>query len=524
MVTPSSHGYHVSESESTENDHSNQEDANIFQKNTDKSPGDEPKGDNAPQQLMETSDVSAPRSSLSISTGSNGVFGVSELRDGLIYNHLFQNMLPDAYPSRGIADVVQQVVGHGNFWNHCWTKNSPPDGHCLLHSVQTAVKTQLLPRVELTPCQLLEIIYEEFDQNIEWYRSFVMNSDPGAFYDGYKKFAEFKQYATEFGDLVPIIICNALNICLVLISDDGGLNVQIIDARANRANSTPLFLRKSFEHYDGLVPCSRGNRSSFPPSPTEGDVCEEIVTPLSTGCQVSESVKDDRHTQDISQYSWEEAMKELLEEFKVFMKERKASLPYSLIAGVGVAATSSSSSSYEPGRKESQYEAIRRQLVKFMNDNNSEPSGDISPQQPMETSYVRASTSSSSTSTGTNDVFGVSELRDGIICNQLFQNMLPDAYPSRGVADVVQQVVNHGHFGDHCKIKNSPPDGHCLLHSVQTAFRSQLLPHVELTPCQLLEKIQAEFDQNIEWYSSFVKDRDPNALYDGYKQYAEFKQ
>ena len=63
----------------------------------------------------------------------------------------------------------------------------------------------------------------------------------------------YKIYDTDFGDLVLSFICNALNICLVIVTEDtnGSLNVHLEN---NHKGITPLFLHKVSKHYKALSP------------------------------------------------------------------------------------------------------------------------------------------------------------------------------------------------------------------------------------------------------------------------------
>ena len=335
IVAPSSYGCQVSVSESTEDDGNIQKEPTVSKKNRDENGDDEAKEVISPQHLMEMPDVSVTPLSSSI-------------------NQLFQNMLPGASHSSSIGDVVRQAVKGGYFWNHCEIKKSKPDGHCLLYSLQTAFRSQLSPPVECTPRQLLEIVQEEIGHHLERYLPAIELDE---LYNDYRMYAEFKVYDTDFGDLVSVIICNALDICLVMVSDDG-LKVTIIN---ESAKSAILFLCKSFKHYDGIVPCASSDRIASASSlSTRDEFCVEIVKTLSSGCQASESVKDDPRVHDTSEYTWEEATKDILEEIEVFMKKIRASLPYSLTAEMSVTVVSSSN-----GEDESRSDTIRQELEKF---------------------------------------------------------------------------------------------------------------------------------------------------------------
>ena len=85
------------------------------------------------------------------------------------------------------------------------------------------------------------------------------NNDFGLLHEGFKMYASVKQYDTIFGDLVPIILCNALNVdCMIIIEDSRGIiKAEFIkSAERGRATNKLIFLHKRGEHYNAISPKS----------------------------------------------------------------------------------------------------------------------------------------------------------------------------------------------------------------------------------------------------------------------------
>ena len=86
---------------------------------------------------------------------------------------------------------------------------------------------------------------------------FIENNDAKVFYDGFMSYAKYKQYNSVFGDHVPMILANALNVDLILIeeSDEGLVTIEAVQSNQD-CRPTPLFLHKRPDHYNAIVPLS----------------------------------------------------------------------------------------------------------------------------------------------------------------------------------------------------------------------------------------------------------------------------
>ena len=105
-------------------------------------------------------------------------------------------------------------------------ETSPGDGHCLLHSILTSYTHQLQNHPMITlPSIKASLTYEIHDDSFR-YLPFVENNGAGALGRGMQSFLVDRQYDQSFGDLVPMILANALGLQITILDEryDGSLN------------------------------------------------------------------------------------------------------------------------------------------------------------------------------------------------------------------------------------------------------------------------------------------------------------
>ena len=128
------------------------------------------------------------------------------------------------------------------FWNFCKILQSPSDGHCLLHSTISSVKSQLKPYNVLHTGYLLHLIKNEIWTNPKHYSCFIKNNDELCLYNGFHEYAFYKRYDSKLGDLIPTIICEVLNVDLIIM--EGGTDVIYVKSVVERHNTVPIFCTK----------------------------------------------------------------------------------------------------------------------------------------------------------------------------------------------------------------------------------------------------------------------------------------
>ncbi|KAK4318933.1 hypothetical protein Pmani_010027 [Petrolisthes manimaculis] len=140
------------------------------------------------------------------------------------------------------------------------------DGHCLLYSVVSGWNNQQMSRQASEYCTSLgnsihvltydllwDIVRQETRENSSSYKPFFTESYSRQVH----KYLIEKNYRNEFGDLVPSVICNALNIKLLILKKDSTRYsfsyVVVAPFEARPQDDLPtLVLLKSGEHYNGV--------------------------------------------------------------------------------------------------------------------------------------------------------------------------------------------------------------------------------------------------------------------------------
>ena len=185
------------------------------------------------------------------SPSSSIMFTISKICNGVTQNTIMQNLSRNS-TCYGIYETVNKSLCTNELWNICQVYNSPADGHCLLHSVVSSLKHQLVPNVDIDTNY---VISYEISQHPERYLGFIKNNDRSVLFDGFRLYAKHKQYDTVFGDHIPLILANVLNISLIIIneSSDGLFKVETVQTNNECIR---LFLHKRADHYNAIIPTS----------------------------------------------------------------------------------------------------------------------------------------------------------------------------------------------------------------------------------------------------------------------------
>ena len=106
--------------------------------------------------------------------------------------------------------------------------------------------------------------------NSDMYMNFINAEDRAmALANGLNDYIVHKKYDTAFGDLVPIIIANALSVNLLIITQHVGVhhNEMLLCSHNREAHTRTLMLYKTDTHYDAIVPVG---------TVSNGDSCRTI--------------------------------------------------------------------------------------------------------------------------------------------------------------------------------------------------------------------------------------------------------
>ena len=151
---------------------------------------------------------------------------------------------------------LARAMYDGTFWLFFDIEQSLGDGHCLLHSFIASMKSQYpqLPPIEMTA--LLNSIVSETYANLSAYVHFLIDSPSSVILHGMMRYVRNKVYDTVFGDLVPLIMSNAFDTNLVIITKaEHGHSFQTIEPckAGGSGDRTNVMLYKESDHYDPVV-------------------------------------------------------------------------------------------------------------------------------------------------------------------------------------------------------------------------------------------------------------------------------
>ena len=120
----------------------------------------------------------------------------------------------------------------------------------------TSIKTQLTPFVDVDANDLIHIIFAEVSRNKELYEAFFDDNDKKLFRERLVKYAIGKLYDSDGVDSVPLIMCNAFNITLIVVDESEKRVFDVLPTFSpdGRLPYTSVILHKVGDHYNGVTP------------------------------------------------------------------------------------------------------------------------------------------------------------------------------------------------------------------------------------------------------------------------------
>ena len=145
---------------------------------------------------------------------------------------------------------LNAIINNDNFWKHHAIVNSPADGHCLIHSLSTSLRSQTNIRMDKT--SMLDKLFNECEINQQQYVHAFDGMD--LFKKQRDKYIANGIYNALFGDTVPDIIANVLQICLVMIYKRNGVYDCNVSMKEDLTHNPPIvFISKHGKHYNAIV-------------------------------------------------------------------------------------------------------------------------------------------------------------------------------------------------------------------------------------------------------------------------------
>ena len=149
-------------------------------------------------------------------------------------------------------DNIKTLINNGSFWKYYNVEYSPGDGHCFMYSVKSSLKSQLCLDISIE--DLSRLITCKSLSNRDYYLHCIYRNSVYNLMKELSDYIERKLYKSWFGDIVPTITANALNIGIIVIEKrNNGFECYNVGKNANNSNSIPLILLKNGEQYDGLT-------------------------------------------------------------------------------------------------------------------------------------------------------------------------------------------------------------------------------------------------------------------------------
>ena len=133
---------------------------------------------------------------------------------------------------------------------------SPGDGHCLIHSIKTSW-CQQFPNLRPIDCESIKSkIFVETITHANHYANFLEPVSKFEVLQSLKFYLLSRKYCNRFGDCLPLIVANALQVNIELYDENpacGTFTKFLISPNFSSAVSTVL-LHRCGDHFNGIAP------------------------------------------------------------------------------------------------------------------------------------------------------------------------------------------------------------------------------------------------------------------------------
>ena len=106
------------------------------------------------------------------------------------------------------------------FWSKYKVVTSPGDGHCFIHAAVNSLNG-IASASNFHVSVLLKYLLDETVHNADRYIDFIDGNGRESLLHGLNEYIHDRRYDTSFGDLVPIILANALSVNFLIIQNNG---------------------------------------------------------------------------------------------------------------------------------------------------------------------------------------------------------------------------------------------------------------------------------------------------------------
>ena len=171
-------------------------------------------------------------------------------------------LLGNIYGKQAIREMLSSEALQNDFK----IVKSPGDGLCLSVSMCVSLKAQFPYICDFNVTKLIKLLKEEAIQYQEIYS--IAIKSPGALEYQMYVYINNKNYDSDFGDIVPLLLANsiAIDVC-ILYRHECVMKHNLVACKRSIAKSC-VFIYKCDEHYDAVSPVSPIT-CSHDPSPDE---------------------------------------------------------------------------------------------------------------------------------------------------------------------------------------------------------------------------------------------------------------
>ena len=146
------------------------------------------------------------------------------------------------------ADTQPRDTSDGQY-----TVKSPGDGHCIMHSVVNSLNVCAASGV--TIYDVMKQLTDEMVRNYYRYIDFIDGNDRVALLNRLSEYINDKLCDTSFGDLVPVILTNALSVNLLIVEKNGvNYDVHFLECNYPKVDHpNTLIIYNIGSHYDSII-------------------------------------------------------------------------------------------------------------------------------------------------------------------------------------------------------------------------------------------------------------------------------
>ena len=137
------------------------------------------------------------------------------------------------------------------FWNVFTVSKSSPDGHCFIYSVISSLKAQ---GMSIKVDDFLQSIEFECFDNTHRYLPFMGEDASLLLFQAMYNYTVFRQYNSDFVDLIPQICANAMSICINIIVKHELRFIYYRIIPVDGICNYEVYVFKNGDHYDWLMP------------------------------------------------------------------------------------------------------------------------------------------------------------------------------------------------------------------------------------------------------------------------------